>query len=68
MVKHSKVVGYAVCAMLIAGVWSQAVWAGQVVAFDVSGSGTVNRCGGRAAGCALMVRAASSSVASWRSE
>ena len=46
----------------------RAVWAGQVVTFGMSGSGAVIGVGGRAAGRALMLRAASSSVASWRSE
>ena len=48
-------------------VGGRAVLAAQVVTFDMSGSGAVNRCGGRAAECALMLRAASSRVASWRS-
>ena len=48
-------------------VGERAVWAGQVVTFDMSGSGAVFGVGGRAAGRALMLRAASSRVASWRS-
>ena len=48
-------------------VGGRAVWAGRVVTFDMSGSGAVIGVGGRAAECALMLRAASSRVASWRS-
>jgi hypothetical protein len=48
-------------------VGGRAVWVGQVVTFDMSGSGAVNRWAGRAAECALMLRAASLSVASGRS-
>ena len=48
-------------------VGGRAVLAAQVVTFDMSGSGAVNRCGADAAGRALMLRAASSRVASWRS-
>ena len=39
-------------------VGGRAVWAGQVVTFEVSGSGAVFGVGGRAAGRALMLRAA----------
>src|SRR6476646_6340872 len=44
-------------------VGGRAVWAGQVVTFGMSGSGAVIGVGGRAAGRALMLRAASWRVA-----